>query len=639
MSGNFYRIKICVTIVKNTQGLPHIIWKLEKPVYNWFQYPSDSRKGEKMERRFIADKIGEEYKKWKRGDIIFLNAPTGSGKTRFILSALLPFAINARIKILYFVNRRILKSQLETIILNETSTEIYAQHGYWGSNILDVITVRTYQELENRLKGKNPERILDSMKNYGIVVCDECHYFYADSNFNTSTELSFDCIRKIFDDKIQIYMSATIENVETMIKGREPIFFFFVGDSRNYVVQINPCRYKKYEIEADYSYVNMTYLENKDDLIQLICENKESRDKWLIFVDSISFGEKLKKSLCNEKNNSNFLNETSVVFIDAKYKKDDSARASVLELDKKKLIEKTVIIATSVIDNGISFEDVDLRKIVILADSKEEFIQMLGRKRADGKVVQVYIEKCNKEYFRQRLQKMEYILEFFNREFASINQSYGVLFQDVYGRTTSSKSIYPYNVIEKNIDLRPIFQQKALEHILSDETLYNYARQFLYVVRGTFAVNSFSIHRLNMMKTFYHNMLAKIQDNSEAFVQEQAKWLGKSEEEIGRCIIESVKDTKRRYAEVIEKEILKILNISLNREGNIELKKKILEPMRYFYGSQKEEQKKKDFVKKDRPFQPQEFNLCMKNAALGYVMRSEKRGYFVIEKEDFGTPK
>ena len=537
-----------------------------------------------MERKFIADKIGEDYKEWKRGDIIFLNAPTGSGKTRFILSVLLPYAINVQTKILYFVNRRILKSQLETIILNETSAEIYAQYGYWGNNILDFITVLTYQELENRLDGKNPERILHSMENYGFVVCDECHYFYADSTFNTCTELSFDCIRKIFDDKVQIYMSATIENVETMIRGREPIFFPEFGDHQNYAVQLNSCRYKKYEIETDYSYVNMTYLENKDDLQQLICENKESKDKWLVFVDSISFGEKLKKSLCDEKNNRNFLNEKSVVFIDAKYKKDDSARASVLELDKKKLIEKSVIIATSVIDNGISFEDVNLRKIVILADSKEAFVQMLGRKRADGKVVQVYIEKRNKEYFRQRLQRIEYILECFHREFAGINQSYGILLRDMYGRIANPKSMYPFNIIEKKIDLRPIFQQKALEHLLADETLYNFARQFVYVVRGTFAVNSFSIHRLNMMKSFYQNMLSKIEDNPEAFVQEQAKWLGKSDEEIGRCIIESVEDTKKRYADAIEEEILKVLNISLNRESNIELKKKILDAMRYFYG-------------------------------------------------------
>ncbi len=36
-------------------------------------------------------------------------------------------------------------------------------------------------------------------------------------------------------------------------------------------------------------------------------------------------------------------------------------------------------------DNGISLEDEYLRNIVIMADTKETFIQMLGRKRIKNK--------------------------------------------------------------------------------------------------------------------------------------------------------------------------------------------------------------------------------------------------------------
>lgn len=42
---------------------------------------------------------------------------------------------------------------------------------------------------------------------------------------------------------------------------------------------------------------------------------------------------------------------------------------------------KKILITTSVMDNGISLEDEYLRNIVIMADTKETFIQMLGRKR------------------------------------------------------------------------------------------------------------------------------------------------------------------------------------------------------------------------------------------------------------------
>ena len=31
--------------------------------------------------KYISELVGEEYKQWKAGDIVFLSSPTGSGKT------------------------------------------------------------------------------------------------------------------------------------------------------------------------------------------------------------------------------------------------------------------------------------------------------------------------------------------------------------------------------------------------------------------------------------------------------------------------------------------------------------------------------------------------------------------------------
>ena len=38
----------------------------------------------------IADAIGNEYKKWGTGEIVFISAPIGSGKTTFILKKFIP---------------------------------------------------------------------------------------------------------------------------------------------------------------------------------------------------------------------------------------------------------------------------------------------------------------------------------------------------------------------------------------------------------------------------------------------------------------------------------------------------------------------------------------------------------------------
>lgn len=56
---------------------------------------------------YIADSIGEGYKEWKSGQYIFIKAPTGSGKTYFILNELVDFAVANNRRVLYLVNRSI----------------------------------------------------------------------------------------------------------------------------------------------------------------------------------------------------------------------------------------------------------------------------------------------------------------------------------------------------------------------------------------------------------------------------------------------------------------------------------------------------------------------------------------------------
>lgn len=69
-------------------------------------------KEQKIEKRFVSDEIGEKYKEWKNRNIIFITSPTGSGKSYFILHIFLKWAIKNNMRILYLVNRRILKMQL-----------------------------------------------------------------------------------------------------------------------------------------------------------------------------------------------------------------------------------------------------------------------------------------------------------------------------------------------------------------------------------------------------------------------------------------------------------------------------------------------------------------------------------------------
>lgn len=135
-------------------------------------------------KRFISDEIGNEYQEWKLQNLVFLTAPTGSGKTTFVLEKLVEYAESRNAKILYLVNRKILREQIQDIIEKDIR--------YRVENVNEVIEVKTYQELEKQYKEGvgNPfyrrytEAIgeMDKWKGKihpcGIVVADECHYFF-----------------------------------------------------------------------------------------------------------------------------------------------------------------------------------------------------------------------------------------------------------------------------------------------------------------------------------------------------------------------------------------------------------------------------------------------------------------------------
>ena len=156
--------------------------------------------GHKM-GQFLTKIIGGEYQEWSAGDTVLLRAPTGTGKTHFILHTLLPYAMENGEYILYLANRRILKEQLEADI-SEFPLE---QQPY--------INVELYQKLDEYLCGRGYD-----IQRYKYIICDEAHYFSSDSLFNTRTEILYPWLSDQFRSKIMIYISATPESVGERIR-------------------------------------------------------------------------------------------------------------------------------------------------------------------------------------------------------------------------------------------------------------------------------------------------------------------------------------------------------------------------------------------------------------------------------------
>lgn len=70
-------------------------------------------------KMYVKDVVNQDYRKWKRGDCVFVEAPTGSGKTTFILDVLLPYAQAQGTEILYLSNRFMLKEQIKAQLIKK----------------------------------------------------------------------------------------------------------------------------------------------------------------------------------------------------------------------------------------------------------------------------------------------------------------------------------------------------------------------------------------------------------------------------------------------------------------------------------------------------------------------------------------
>ncbi len=538
---------------------------------------------------YLADKIGNEYLNWRSGDNIYITAPTGCGKSYFILYSLLGRAICNDEKILYLVNRKVLKNQIEEEIKTDVWRKMYRR--YQIDTLNPFIRVRTYQSIEEQISNGGINQLINEISDYNIVVYDECHYFYADSDYNTNTQLSYDFLRNYCECKIEIFMSATIDNIKLNLESYHPSFWpNSLGLPELYFVEkYNKERRKiEYCMEGSYDYLKICAFSSIEELVYRIKDNAiKKNEKWLIFTDSIDRGKEIKSSILKEKKledesnkdsnrkkvqkesdvkkeqeQNNVIVKEDIVLIDADYEKNDEAAESVKEVTEEKLIRKKIIITTAVLDNGISFQDCGLRNIVIFADTKEEFIQMLGRKRFDQNEVYLYIYKQNIFHFKKRYRQID-------RTF-NILQKCKKLINKIYDRDSSISEEgiliqhYPPIPIEplKTLIVPNSFnpkealhlQNNILKSIMSDVKFYESARKFIYVVDGKLAINKFAEKKMVNLRAFYMDMISALEKDENAFSNKQIEWLGLDVKEYNR----SIEEEKNRLIYYIEQEFKKL---------------------------------------------------------------------------------
>ena len=530
-----------------------------------------------MSERFfhesVTEKIGDAYKKWDERACIFIDAPTGSGKTTFILETLLPYFCKKDKRILYLVNRRILKKQLE----DKISDLSYEQQA--------VIKIGLYQEIEgvicevqNRKSYKGDQEVtedqghsinqLEEFSKCDCVVCDECHYFLADSNYNTNTSMSFRWIQDKFQNKLSIFMSATCGNIQSYIEKNnlynlETGYTFYYGlskyekpmeqrkrESYNNLLSMArgegplepmlPDSYPKrnimtYKITRSYDYIeadNICFVNNRDEVLNLVVEEGS---KWLIFVDNIKYGEKLKKVIRKrlralKKGIPSESIDKEVYMLSSGYKRDPEGNEQVDHIVEKNVPLARIFITTSVLDNGVNIEDIELRNVLLFADTETEFIQMLGRKRRDALPINLYSFKYDKNHFCKRKKQLEKRKEIADNYLKHIrNKIHDLQKENSWKDWSDNRNRICLNECEKKCVER--LHIKLMQDLSDHYINYSDVSSVFTVYGGKWYLNRLSVQNIENLNMYYKRIIEKFEaEGEDAFIREQLCWLGKDDE-------------------------------------------------------------------------------------------------------------
>lgn len=358
---------------------------------------------ENINRWTIRTMVGEQNPYWteENGTAVIINAPTGRGKNYMVLHELRALAAEESEEVIYLCNRAALNEQqvleavkaVNPIILN-INLKCDVSEYKTGS-----ITIMTYHQFYASVCKNGEERF----QRYKYCVFDEAHFFFSDALFNENTGVILKLLPKVFQKSLRIYMTATPENVLAPIysvemQSRKTEYSLYsacyVPEFKEFYGLENLPKIPMYTWDADYScYQGICVFSGKQNIINAILEKEKG--KWIIFVNDKETGKEMQKTLQEKHINTLYVDR------DSRTSSDFEIRKGYEKLvETGKLNEFKVLITTSVLDNGFSIHDKEVRHIVLFSDERTEFLQELGRVRmVKDQKVKIYIAKMTKQFF------------------------------------------------------------------------------------------------------------------------------------------------------------------------------------------------------------------------------------------------
>ncbi len=450
-------------------------------------------------KKYISEKIGGEYTRWSNGKVL-LFAPTGRGKTTFIMEEAVPFWLDGRKKVKILVNRR---SLLRQYIYEEALAQEYYTQG---------IEMQTYQEFAREIR-KNG--IAEAFWGYDVVVLDEVHFFISDADFNPyDTYIVWQAILHSYVN-CMIFMTATPEELQPFLEEYEEALEKFVRQNR--IERRHYDHFWHYELEADYDYVKPEIVPDLETLTTIIAK---SQKKSIIFMDNIEKGREMKDQIKSINSNKRIVCLDSGS-MDSLNQEERHVMQSLYMANK---VECDVLITTSVLDNGVSIHDADVENIAIFTISKSSFLQMLGRIRTeDTDQLNLLLVPQSPKYWERREKMLEEEVEEIDRLVSGGRYEYGCeLLCDAVLNDSKMVDLYkkifllvPYG------EAFPIYNGKNIPVISGG-----------YGSGGRLVINRLSVAKIRQMLHIVRRMHVLSRREIENPCYEQLSWIGKSSDDV-----------------------------------------------------------------------------------------------------------
>ena len=468
---------------------------------------------------YVSDFCKESFFQFTSGHTYLITCQPGKGKTTMCICEIIPKAYRQKKKVLALVNRSKLNDQYRKEIMDAVIKGImpYDPNTHCLQNDFDnCLTLMTYQQLETMI-ANDRETTLKELDRYSIVIADEIHYLLNDATFNPRTRLSAEVVLMYLANKTRYLLSATMDNVQPLIfkpwKYFHPLFtlperfYFPIEDGKgsqtfNYAMRFTECK-----MPEDYSYLNVFYFKTKESIMDYIVNSKKG-EQWLYFVQSKAQGNKLTDEInALYKTYPNNTTDRIAAFISADYRNKNQTQMQSIMNDITQFEDTRikVLVSTPVLDSGISLKSKHLLNIVIHADNRVAFIQMLGRRRllTQSDRVNLYIPAEDIELFKNRKEKIESIIRDANEiSFAEFDRH-------------MTELLYSSDKLD---------QLKAASFRAVAFPMTEYIDG---TARSYFTPNELSFHQLRLMCKNYQKIIDRFSVNGgKAFIFEQLSWLG-----------------------------------------------------------------------------------------------------------------